>query len=242
MLMMEGDRHKTLRHKVFACTPHFLSQSEPMSIQQESLEHLRLIRSLLEKSAIYRAISGPAALLGGLLAIGLSLWQYLAATAGAAWEARVFLASWLVLLALVTVVNVGLLAADARRRGRALVSPEMRMALRALAGPMLVGGVAGILLILQERPAAGAVAWMCGQGLALHSAASFSPRSLVWLGRAFTLGGVTAMLLLAAGAPDLPEAALAPLLMGLSFGLGHLIYGAAVRFGPGGCSGGDGDD
>ena len=38
-----------------------------MPTRSEAEEHLRVIRSLMEKATIYRAISAPTALLGGVL-------------------------------------------------------------------------------------------------------------------------------------------------------------------------------
>ena len=39
----------------------------------EAEDHLRVIRSLMEKATIYRALSAPAALIGGLLSVGASV-------------------------------------------------------------------------------------------------------------------------------------------------------------------------
>ena len=43
-----------------------------MIARSEAEEHLRVIRSLMEKATIYRALSAPAALVGGLLTISAS--------------------------------------------------------------------------------------------------------------------------------------------------------------------------
>jgi hypothetical protein len=45
-----------------------------MSTTEVALENLRIIRSLMEKAHIYRAVSAPAALTGGLLALAASAW------------------------------------------------------------------------------------------------------------------------------------------------------------------------
>ncbi len=41
-----------------------------MATHSEAEEHLRVIRSLMERGTIYRAISAPVALAGGLCSIG----------------------------------------------------------------------------------------------------------------------------------------------------------------------------
>jgi len=43
-----------------------------MNERSRGEEHLRVIRSLMERATIYRAISAPTALLGGLLALATS--------------------------------------------------------------------------------------------------------------------------------------------------------------------------
>jgi hypothetical protein len=55
-----------------------------MSTTEAALENLRIIRSLMEKAHIYRAVSAPAALTGGLLALAASAWpvQHALATNG----------------------------------------------------------------------------------------------------------------------------------------------------------------
>ena len=40
-----------------------------MIARSEAEEHLRIIRSLMEKATIYRALSAPAALVGGLASL-----------------------------------------------------------------------------------------------------------------------------------------------------------------------------
>ena len=42
-----------------------------MKSPDAAAEHLRTIRSLMERATVYRAISGPGALLGGVLALGV---------------------------------------------------------------------------------------------------------------------------------------------------------------------------
>ena len=43
-----------------------------MDERQRAEEHLRVIRTLMERATIYRAISAPTALAGGLIALGLT--------------------------------------------------------------------------------------------------------------------------------------------------------------------------
>ncbi|HEY1052059.1 MAG TPA: hypothetical protein VGE39_19950 [Prosthecobacter sp.] len=211
-----------------------------MNTQLDALEHLRVIRSLMEKAHIYRAISAPAALLGGLLAAGCAGWT--------AWQASrdggvapalggtVFLAQWLIILTITGGLNVLLLAREAARRGQPLVSDGMRMALRALVPPMLAGGVLGCgLIIYLDNHVMATLVWTVCYGLALLATASFSPRSLVRLGWGFVLAGLAIFWGWAANS-DIrhlrTDESLAAVIMGVTFGLGHIVYALAVLFSP----------
>ena len=50
----------------------FVLQSYVMDERKRAEEHLRVIRSLMERATIYRAISAPTALVGSILALALS--------------------------------------------------------------------------------------------------------------------------------------------------------------------------
>lgn len=208
-----------------------------MSTTEAALENLRIIRSLMEKAHIYRAVSAPAALTGGVLALIASawpVWHALKNQGDAVMCDLCFLQTWLVILAVSSALNVFLLAKEARRRGQPFVSAGMRMALRAFAPPMLVGGTLGIGLILfLHNLTLAALLWALCYGLALLSTASFSPRSLVRLGWAFVITGLLTFLGWAAyGDVRLLASDLGPasLVMGGTFGLLHIVYALAVFF------------
>ena len=210
-----------------------------MSTTEAALENLRIIRSLMEKAHIYRAVSAPAALTGGVLALAASAWpvQHALANNGEAVMCETcFLATWLIILGIASALNVVLLAREAARRSQPFVSEGMRMALRAFAPPMLVGGCVGIgLIVFLHNLTLAALIWILCYGLALLSTASFSPRSLPRLGWAFVITGLLLFFGWAANrdvdllSSDLPPASFA---MGLTFGLLHVIYALAVFLSP----------
>lgn len=224
-----------------------------MSTTEAALENLRIIRSLMEKAHIYRAVSAPAALTGGLLALVASawpvwhalaqsmrtldlatVWHAFADQSDAAMSNQCFLYTWLAILVVSSVLNVVLLAREATRRNQPFVSAGMRMALRAFAPPMLVGGVVGIgLIAFLHNLTLAALIWALCYGLALLGTASFSPRSLVRLGWAFVSTGLLLFVAWAVNRDvDLLSSDLAPasLVMGLTFGLLHVVYALAVFF------------
>lgn len=204
-----------------------------MTSQQTALEHLRVIRSLMEKAHIYRAVSAPAALVGGVLALAVSIIGAASLLGfGNGPTGEQFLGQWLAVLTVTSILNLVLLARQAAQRGQPLVSDGMRMALRALMPPMLVGGLVGIGLILYLHNLTMAVLiWVLTYGLALLATASFSPRSLIRLGWIFVIAGLALFWLWAANSDVrlLPsDEAPASIVMGLTFGLLHLGYAVAV--------------
>lgn len=204
-----------------------------MTSQQTALEHLRVIRSLMEKAHIYRAVSAPAALVGGILALGVSVMGVASLLGfGDGPTREQFLGQWLAVLAVTSILNIVLLARQAAQRGESLISEGMRMALRALLPPMLVGGIVGIGLILYLHNLTMAVLiWVLTYGLALLATASFSPRSLIRLGWIFVIAGLALFWIWAANSEIrllASDEAPASIVMGLTFGLLHIGYAAAV--------------
>jgi len=189
-------------------------------------EHLRVIRQLMERATVYRSITAPVALGGGLIALGLAWWQH---EKGMVWE--VFLISWVSLLALLSLVNLVLLWRDAASRGLPVLNSGMRLALRALTPPMLVGGVVGSVIGFASRDM-GFVAclWALCYGLALLATATFAPPSIRRLGRAFVAGGLIAFVGNQAGFFSTGDINFftTPFIMGGLFGLLHILYGLAV--------------
>lgn len=203
-----------------------------MSIRTEAEENLRIIRSLMEKATVYRAISAPGALIAGIGAVGLAF--------GGLWLSDPrhpipspgfrFTDPWLALLVIVGAVNLVLLAGDARRRGDSFVSPGMRLALRAMLPAMLGGGVV-TLPFRTVAPALVASFWVLLYGIGLLAAAHFAPKSICWLGRAFFVAGflLFASLLVPNTWGNVENfERLAHLIMGATFGVFHLIYAACT--------------
>ncbi len=228
-----------------------------MPHRSDAEEHLRIIRSLMEKATIYRAISAEAAAVGGVLAIGASFafgnWLVAWARPVEPWK---FFALWLAVLALAGVCNAALLYRGARKRGEAFASTGMRMAVSALLPSFLVAGFFTALLAplgpsllgTPSFPPARCYEWMVTiwlicYGLALLATAHFAPRSLWWLGWAFLIAGLAAlpqMILAQSGflggsgiydprrIEEIIALSNAQRWMAGTFGLFHLIYAACT--------------
>lgn len=199
----------------------------------EAAEQLRVIRSLMERSTIYRAISAPAALFAGLLSLAVSGWLWMKLDPTESPNPSAFLAIWLSVLLVVSAVNTLLLYKSARQRGEPFVSAGMKHALRALLPPLVAGfglsllEVSGTGRIADDCYADMAAHWILFYGLALLATGSFSPRSMQALGAGFFLFGILTWL---------PSVRLyygrqyptAVIFMASSFGLLHIVYAAAV--------------
>ena len=197
-------------------------------------EHLRIIRSLMERATVYRAISAPTALAGGLLALlvsGLIYWNNeVSPLFGRPIRGRQFAVLWILTLVLTLTLNTYFIWREASRAGRPFVSSGMKLALRAIL-PCLIVPLVFTWWFYVSGFAGGAelqvvLVWIVSYGLALLSTALFAPRSLALLGWAFLISGVVVVALTSWVDEfpfDLPVMAMA-----VTFGLYHLIYGVCT--------------
>lgn len=198
-----------------------------MTTREEAVEQLRIIRAVMERATIFRALSGETALIGGAVALaaawfseGKSSWAW------AGW--------WLGGLAIVLAFNVFQVFRMKIAHARPLWSSGLRVALRGAAPPVIAGGFLGLLFVRSGTPGSDLQAsciWIVHYGLALLAIREFAPKSMVWLGWAFVIFGVASL----AGATAVIEIfrqwishSNGSQLMAVSFGGFHLIYGALI--------------
>ena len=198
-----------------------------MSLQTEAEENLRVIRSLMEKATVYRAISAPGALIGGSLSVALSALSFVPSLGIGALPFRT---AWIGILAFTSLANLWLLRRDAARRSETFISPGMRLALRAML-PALLGGGVCTLVEGNGGTVLTASLWVLFYGASLLSASHFAPRSICWLGRAFFTAGI-GLIIGSAYCFDwwrgTNQEAVAHGIMGATFGIFHLVYAACV--------------
>src|ERR1700682_44757 len=90
---------------------------------------LRIIRSLMERATIYRSISAPTALVGGLLSLGgFATAYYSKHYRQHPLSPNEFLIVWLLILALTGFTNLIFLSRGAARRSEVFFSPGMKCA------------------------------------------------------------------------------------------------------------------
>jgi hypothetical protein len=197
----------------------------------ESAGHqLRVIRSLMERATIYRSISAPTALVGGLLSLGGFATAYYARHhRHQTLSLDEFLVVWLVILALTSLTNLFFLSRGAAQRGDPFFSSGMKCALMSVAPAF---AAAGMLTWMVHSPIHLALVWITFYGLGLLATQHFAPRSLVILGTMFFLVGcglVASWKHLFMPNPHVePSTLVVSGIMAATFGGFHLAYAALV--------------
>lgn len=191
--------------------------------QQRAEEHLRFIRSLMERATIYRAISAPTALCAAVLSIGAASYIYRAEP-----RPRSFAIVWLVVLVLALAANTLFVWREAKRDGRRFISGPMQMAIRAVTPCLIVPAALTIWYLttgyLGAQELLLVAVWIAFYGLCLLSTALFAPRSLIVLGWCFLVSALAIPVVSANIADDAAAVQLPNLLMAVTFGGYHLIY------------------
>jgi hypothetical protein len=165
-------------------------------------EHLVVIRTLMERSGLYRRALAPVMTLAGVLG---------SLAAVAAWLLRfesplIFTGYWMCVGTLTAVSALLLVRQQAFKEKEAFWSPPTRRVVQALLPPFAVGVVLGTVVLLAEAsrrpdewlPAGGAGAdllwlplgWIVLYGLGLHAAGFFTPRGIRLFGWMFIIAGL----------------------------------------------------
>ena len=194
-------------------------------------QQLRVIRSLMERATVYRSISAPTALVGGLLSFGGFATAYYAKHGrNHPLSPTEFLIVWLVILALTGLTNIFFIWRGAAQRKEPFLSSGMKCAIMSLAPPFFT---ALVLTVLIHRPIHLAMLWIALYGMGLLATQHFAPRSLIILGITFFLTGCGLLatwkhLFMPPPGHFEPSALVVSGIMAATFGGYHLAYAAAV--------------
>ena len=195
-----------------------------MTTREEAAEQLRVIRSVMERATIFRALSGETALVGGAIALGVA-WV---SEKRHGWE---WAGIWLAGLVVVLGFYVFQLCRMRALRQRPFWSTGLRTALRGVLPSLVAGGFMALLFVRAGNDVVAACMWIIHYGLALLAIREFAPKSMVWLGWAFVLFGLVCLATVA-DIVHLEQAWMvrvnASRLMAIAFGGFHLIYGALI--------------
>jgi hypothetical protein len=202
-----------------------------MTDSDSASRQLRVIRSLMERATIYRSISAPTALVGGLLSLGGFATAYYAKhDRHHPLSPSEFLIVWLVILGLTCFTNVIFLSRGSALRGEPFFSSGMKCAFLSLAPAFFSAAV--LTPLMSHHPIHLALLWITLYGIGLLATQHFAPRSLVILGLTFFLTGcglLVAWKHLFMPNPHIePSALVVSGIMAATFGGFHLAYAAAV--------------
>jgi len=191
-----------------------------------AVQHLQTIRTLMERSAVYRHALAPIMLFAGVLGVA-------AAAIGLFFHCdslRAFGSLWLGTAVLAAVGALLIVRRQALKDRELFWSPPTRRVVQAILPPLLAGMFLGAMFTFVSRgyPVDFSLLlpflWAFFYGCALHSAGFFMPRGVKWFGWVY-IGLACAILVIIAILR--PEAEFSPhWLMGFFFGVLHLVYGA----------------
>lgn len=202
-----------------------------MNGQSPVEERLRTIRTLAEGAPLYRAITARGALVAGSLSILSAAIVYLndegRINLGRTIRARDFATIWIDVMVVSIVTVIFFLWSEARRNGRPFFSGELQLVLNQIAPCLLIPAAFTAWFLgtgyLGAQELNLVVVWIAFYGLTLLSLSIFAARSLVLLGWAFLLTSlavpVTINTIETYFSFNVPN-----VLMGLTFGIYHLIY------------------
>jgi len=202
---------------------HFAVQSHRMETNQAA-ENLQVIRTLMERSALYRRALAPIMLFAGVMGL-------LGAGAGMAFKLyamRVFCGYWLGVAAVVVAGAFIISRRQAIKDREPLWSPPTRRVSMALMPALTAGFLFSLVLLILNT---GHARWLfifpniLFYGCALHAAGFFMVRGMRWFAWGIIALGSVALLAAPMVQTD-PNPAFDHGVMGFFFGVLHLAYGA----------------
>ncbi len=194
-------------------------------------EHLQIIRTLMERSAIYRRALAPIMIVTGSLGVaGAVIGLLLGIGSG-----RDFVVFWMGVGLGALFVAFLLARRQALRDAEPFWSPPTRRVAQALSPSLFVGLVLGVWAALAGWGDVGVLVlpiWLMLYGCAIHAAGFFMPRGIRLFGW-ILIALATGLLILTLFDSTLrlgPPRYAAHAAMGLSFGVLHLLYGVYLYF------------
>lgn len=188
-------------------------QTAPVSVGDRAIHNLQYIRETMERSTHFTSVPGYGGVLMGLTAIAAAIIANGQANLGDS------LITWLIEAFLA--FSIGFLAMWQKSRigGQPLVSPPAKKFAMSFVPPLIAGFV--IVLGLWRYEYIDALAPVCilCYGAAVICGGAFSVRVVPIMGWCFIAFGAVAFLL---------PAGFGNLMMALSFGLLHIIFGAII--------------
>ncbi len=193
-------------------------------------EHLQIIRTLMERSAVYRRALAPVMFVtGGIGALAAIVSGFISIETN-----RAFSLFWMCVGLVASLASFLLVRRQALKDAEPFWSPPTRRVTQAVLPAFLVGVAVGLLFLVNPPPLPPAawllaLVWVVSYGCALHAAGFFMQRGIKLFGWIFIVGGCAVFFALQLTPPlQSPEAA--HYIMGGFFGGLHLAYGVYLYF------------
>lgn len=191
-------------------------------------EHLQTIRTLMERSALYRRALAPVMIVSGSIGLAAAIVSRFVAVE----TNRAFSLFWLGVSLVAVAAAFVLVRRQAIKDAEPFWSLPTKRVTQALLPAFFVGFAAGAFHAFRE-PMTGAwllaLGWITIYGCALHAAGSYMRNRIKLFGWIFVLGGC-GLLFASSEWPALKTTAAAHQLMGLFFGVLHLACGVYLYF------------
>lgn len=198
-------------------------------------EHLQTIRTLMERSAVYRRALAPIMICVGAVGTAAAILGWILGID----SPRVFILYWAGVAVVAVAGTFLLVRRQALKDAEPFWSPPTRRVTQALLPPLVAGcAISGALYVNAESGPHGIFAalimywlplsWVVLYGCAFHAAGFFLPRGMKIFGWAFILGGCCLFAVTLSYQADL--LANAHGVMGAFFGVLHLAYGVYLYF------------
>ncbi len=191
-------------------------------------QNLQVIRTLMERSALYRRALAPVCFAAGILGILAGLAGWLADLD----SARGFGTLWMLVAIGILAISLFIIRRQAVHAAEPFWSPPSRRVAQAMAPPLLVGFFAGCLIVVPAWRDPLHAWWLPGiwlvlYGCATHAAGFFMRRGMKLFGWILGLSGAALLVYVnsRSHAAGLPSLRLAHLLMGALFGGAHIAFG-----------------
>ncbi len=187
--------------------------NEPIALSDRAIDNLRFIRETMERSTHFTAVPGYGGMLMGVTA---TVAAYIAAQ-------QIYLRNWLIvwITEAFLAFAIGLLAMWQKSKiaGESMFSAPARKFAFGFVPPLMAGIAITLGLWRYEQYEMMPPIWMLLYGAAVVTGGAFSVKIVPVMGWFFMAMGAAAFLL---------PAAYGNYLMGASFGLTHIVFGAII--------------
>jgi hypothetical protein len=192
-------------------------------------DQLQTIRTLMERSALYRRALAPVTTLAGALGLAGGVAGWLLGIT----KPELFVAFWVGVAAVAGVLGLLLIRRQAFKAAEPFWSLPTRRVAQAVALPLLSAGVLSVMFCTShpepENTFAIIILWQLFYGFALNAAGFFMRRGIRLFGWVMALSGLgLGVYLMVTGPPDFGPRI--HWLMGGTFGGFHLAYGIYLYF------------